>query len=138
MARFDAKVDPVAREATIAVDVGDVTLVSEPVTLSKGTLIYGCIILLMYTVLFVAFFKQWASLCLSLQGGSRTLYSEHLGTMGYGLCAGIAAVLAKPSPAAAVVLAGDGGFQMTLQELATFQQMKRPGDKLICIVFFDS
>jgi thiamine pyrophosphate-dependent acetolactate synthase large subunit-like protein len=77
----------------------------------------------------------WASLCLSLQGGSRTLYSERLGTMGYALCAGVAGVFAQPEPAAAVVLAGDGGFQMTLQELATFQQCKRPGDRLICIVF---
>jgi thiamine pyrophosphate-dependent acetolactate synthase large subunit-like protein len=55
--------------------------------------------------------------------------------MGYGLCAGIAGILAQPPPAAAVVLAGDGGFQMTLSELSTFQQMKRPGDKLLCIVF---
>lgn len=80
----------------------------------------------------------WASLCLSLTGGSRTLYSERLGTMGYALCAAIAAILAKPGPAAAVCLAGDGGFQMSLQELATFQQMKRPGDKLICIVLDNS
>jgi thiamine pyrophosphate-dependent acetolactate synthase large subunit-like protein len=77
----------------------------------------------------------WASLCLNLTAGSRTLYSERLGTMGYALCAGVAAVLAKPAPSGAVVLAGDGGFQMSLQELATFQQMKRPGDKLLCIVF---
>lgn len=55
--------------------------------------------------------------------------------MGYALNAGVAAILAKPEPAGALVLAGDGGFQMTLQELATFQQMKRPGDKLLCIVF---
>ena len=63
------------------------------------------------------------------------MYSEHLGTMGYALCAGIAGILAQPTAAAAVVLAGDGGFQMSLQELSTFQQMKRPGDKLICFVF---
>ena len=55
--------------------------------------------------------------------------------MGYSLCAGIASILARPEPAAAVVLAGDGGFQMTLQELATFQQMKREGDSLLVIVF---
>jgi len=77
----------------------------------------------------------WASLCLTLRGGSRTLYSEHLGTMGYALNASIAAIMSKPEPAGSVCLAGDGGFQMTLQELATFQQMKRPGDKLLCIVF---
>jgi thiamine pyrophosphate-dependent acetolactate synthase large subunit-like protein len=35
--------------------------------------------------------------------------------MGYALNAGIAAILARPAPAGAVVLAGDGGFQMTLQ-----------------------
>lgn len=46
--------------------------------------------------------------------GSRTLYSERLGTMGYALNAGIASVLACPEPKGAVVLAGDGGFQMTL------------------------
>lgn len=77
----------------------------------------------------------WSSLCLILSGGSRTLYSERLGTMGYALNAAVAAVLAKPEPSGAVVLAGDGGFQMSLQELATFQQMKRPGDKLLCIIF---
>jgi acetolactate synthase-1/2/3 large subunit len=55
--------------------------------------------------------------------------------MGYALNAAIAAVLARPAPAGAVVLAGDGGFQMSLQELATFQQMRRPGDKLLCVVF---
>jgi acetolactate synthase I/II/III large subunit len=77
----------------------------------------------------------WASLSLNLQAGSRTLYSERLGTMGYGLCAGVAAVAASPAPAGALVLAGDGGFQMSIQELATFQQIRRPGDKLLCIVF---
>jgi thiamine pyrophosphate-dependent acetolactate synthase large subunit-like protein len=102
-ARRNLDADPVFREATVCVDVGDVTL--------------------------------WASLSLSLQGGSRTLYSERLGTMGYALNAAIAAVLARPAPAGAVVLAGDGGFQMSLQELATFQQMRRPGDKLLCVVF---
>jgi thiamine pyrophosphate-dependent acetolactate synthase large subunit-like protein len=76
----------------------------------------------------------WASLSLSLQSGSRTLYSERLGTMGYALNAGVAAILARPAPAGALVLAGDGGFQMTLQELASFQQHRRPGDKLLCVV----
>ena len=102
-ARRNPVTDPVSQNATICVDVGDITL--------------------------------WASLCLHLTAGSRTLYSERLGTMGYALCAGIAAILAKPEPSGAVVLSGDGGFQMSLQELATFQQMKRPGDKLLCIVF---
>jgi acetolactate synthase-1/2/3 large subunit len=76
----------------------------------------------------------WASLCIQLKAGSRTLYSERLGTMGYALNAGVAAIFSRPPPATAVVIAGDGGFQMSLQELATFQQMKRPGDKHLCIV----
>ena len=49
-------------------------------------------------------------------------------SVGYVLNAAIAVVLACPAPAGAVVLAGDGGFQMSLQELATFQQMRRPGE----------
>jgi thiamine pyrophosphate-dependent acetolactate synthase large subunit-like protein len=64
-----------------------------------------------------------------------TLYSKRLGTMGYALNAAIAAVLARPVPAGAVVLADDGDFQMSMQELATFQQMRRPGDKLLCVTF---
>jgi thiamine pyrophosphate-dependent acetolactate synthase large subunit-like protein len=100
--RTDPSTDKVSRNATVTVDVGDVTL--------------------------------WASLCLKLAGGSRTLCSERLGTMGYALNAAVAAVFAQPEPSGAVVLAGDGGFQMSLQELATFQQLKRPGDKLLCII----
>jgi thiamine pyrophosphate-dependent acetolactate synthase large subunit-like protein len=102
-ARRNENTDPVSRNATVCVDVGDVTL--------------------------------WTSLSLTLAAGSRTLYSERLGTMGYALNAAVAAILSRPEPASAVVLAGDGGFQMSLQELATFQQHKRPGDKLLCIVF---
>ena len=77
----------------------------------------------------------WASLCLKLRGGSRTLYSEHLGTMGYGLNAAIPSILTRKEPSSAVVLVGDGAFQMTLQELATFQEHRRPNDQLLVIVF---
>ena len=75
----------------------------------------------------------WASLCYPHFG--RTLSSERLGTMGYGLCAGIAALQTLPAPQRAVVVVGDGGFQMTLQELATFKQHCRPGQRLLVIVF---
>ena len=46
---------------------------------------------------------------------------ERLGTMGYALCAGIAASLerGKDGPGKAIVIAGDGGFQMTMNELGT-------------------
>ena len=80
----------------------------------------------------------WASLCLTLTAGSRTLYSERLGTMGYGLNAAVASILAHKAPSSAVVLVGDGSFQMTLQELAIFQEHKRQGDRLLCVVFDNS
>ena len=63
----------------------------------------------------------WTSLCLQIKKGSTTLSSERLGTMGYALCAGIAASLerGKDGPGKAIVIAGDGGFQMTMNELGT-------------------
>jgi thiamine pyrophosphate-dependent acetolactate synthase large subunit-like protein len=64
----------------------------------------------------------WTSLCLKLTKGSVTLSSERLGTMGYGFCAAIAASLEKGPGSKAVVVAGDGGFQMTMNELGTAVQ----------------
>mmetsp|Transcript_33344 Transcript_33344/g.57103 ORF Transcript_33344/g.57103 Transcript_33344/m.57103 type:complete len:149 (-) Transcript_33344:179-625(-) len=58
--------------------------------------------------------------------------------MGYSLCAGVAATLAQPAPARAIVVAGDGGIQMTLCEMATFSQHKREGDSLLVVVFDNS
>lgn len=106
--RRDTRTERLVQEATVCVDVGDITL--------------------------------WASLCLSLTAGSRVLYSERLGTMGYGVNAGVAAVLAnkRDTPSASVVLVGDGAFQMTLQELATFNDHARPDDRLLVIVFDNS
>ena len=73
----------------------------------------------------------WASLCLRLTRGSVTLSSERLGTMGYALCAGIAASLERGPAAKAIVIAGDGGFQMTMNELGTAIQH---GANLLIIV----
>jgi len=64
----------------------------------------------------------WASLCLCLRHGTPTLSSERLGTMGYGLCAGIAASLQRGPSSKAIVIVGDGGFQMTMNELGTAVQ----------------
>jgi acetolactate synthase-1/2/3 large subunit len=50
--------------------------------------------------------------------------SGGLGTMGYGLPASIGAALGLKSPVWAIV--GDGGFQMTLAELATAMQERAP------------
>jgi acetolactate synthase-1/2/3 large subunit len=49
--------------------------------------------------------------------------SGGLGTMGYALPAGIGAKFARPD-AEVWVIAGDGGFQMTMYELATIAQEK--------------
>jgi acetolactate synthase-1/2/3 large subunit len=53
------------------------------------------------------------------------LTSGGLGTMGYALPAGLGAALGRPDRPVWVV-AGDGGFQMTLQELATVVQERTP------------
>ncbi len=51
--------------------------------------------------------------------------SGGLGTMGYGLPASMGAQLAAPDRTV-VAMIGDGGFQMTLQELGTIAQNKLP------------
>ena len=65
----------------------------------------------------------WASLSACLTKGQRTLSSERLGTMGYGLCAGIVASLVRAGDGRAVVVVGDGGVQMTINELGTAQHL---------------
>jgi len=53
------------------------------------------------------------------------LTSGGLGAMGYGLPAGIGAILAEPN-ATVVTVSGDGSFMMNVQELATVQRYKLP------------
>ncbi len=55
----------------------------------------------------------------------RWLTSGGLGTMGFGFPAAIGAALADPG-VRSVVIAGDGGFQMTAQELATLTRYRIP------------
>ena len=62
----------------------------------------------------------------------RWLNSGGLGTMGFGFPAAIGAAMAEPS-VRSVVIAGDGGFQMTLQELATLKHYDIRNVK-ICII----
>ena len=70
-----------------------------------------------------------ASLCICLRYGTITLSSERLGTMGYALCAGIAASIDRPK-SKVVVVAGDGGFQMTMNELGTAVNSSYPSFEL--------
>ncbi|MPY66491.1 biosynthetic-type acetolactate synthase large subunit [Deinococcus sp. SDU3-2] len=62
----------------------------------------------------------------------RWLTSGGLGTMGFGFPAAIGAALAEPG-VTSMVIAGDGGFQMTAQELATLTKYGIRNVK-ICIV----
>ncbi|GGR05444.1 biosynthetic-type acetolactate synthase large subunit [Deinococcus ruber] len=62
----------------------------------------------------------------------RWLTSGGLGTMGFGFPAAIGAALAEPG-VTSVVIAGDGGFQMTAQEFATLTKYDIRNVK-ICII----
>lgn len=62
--------------------------------------------------------QMWASQFLTLEKPRHFVSSSGLGTMGYGLPAGIGAQVANPE-STVWVIDGDGSFQMTLQELAT-------------------
>ncbi|MFC2090226.1 biosynthetic-type acetolactate synthase large subunit [Bacteroidota bacterium] len=57
--------------------------------------------------------------------GHSWITSGGLGTMGFGIPAGMGVALAKPKRPI-VVFVGDGGFQMTVQELGTIAQYKLP------------
>jgi acetolactate synthase-1/2/3 large subunit len=53
------------------------------------------------------------------------LTSAGLGTMGYGVPAGIGAMLAEPG-ATVITVSGDGSFMMNIQELATVRRYRLP------------
>ncbi len=67
--------------------------------------------------------QMWESQYYIHEEAGMLLTSGGLGTMGYALPAAIGAQMSDPH-ALVWCVAGDGGFQMTLQELATIQQEK--------------
>ena len=69
--------------------------------------------------------QMWAAQYFRSGQGRSFITSGGLGTMGYALPAAIGAQIAAPD-AEVWVVAGDGGFQMNLQELATVVQEKLP------------
>jgi len=73
----------------------------------------------------------WVTLLKNVTRPSSLLFSGGFGPMGYGLPAAIGASLADPQKRV-VLVAGDGGFQMTMQELAVIAQERLP--ILICII----
>lgn len=61
--------------------------------------------------------QMWAGQSWRLSKGQRALISGGMGAMGFALPAAIGAALATGTPA--ICIAGDGGFQINLQELQT-------------------
>jgi len=73
----------------------------------------------------------WVNLLKKVTRPSELIFSGGFGPMGYGLPAAIGASLAN-SKKSVVLVTGDGGFQMTEQELAVIAQEKMK--ILICII----
>ena len=69
--------------------------------------------------------QMWAAQCFPCEKPGRFLTSGGGGAMGYGLPAAIGAQLARPGETV-VAVAGDGGFQMTMGELATVANQRLP------------
>jgi len=68
--------------------------------------------------------QVWASRCLKFNEPRKFITSGGLGTMGFGFPASIGASIASGQPI--VCIAGDGSFQMSMQELATCMDYKLP------------
>jgi acetolactate synthase-1/2/3 large subunit len=69
--------------------------------------------------------QMWAAQYYPLDSPHTLVTSGGLGTMGFGLPAAIGAQVARPDSEVWAIV-GDGGFQMTLQELATAVQEQLP------------
>ena len=77
--------------------------------------------------------QMWAAQSVQLSADQRFLTSGGMGSMGFGLPAAIgAAIAASPRPVALV--AGDGGFQVNIQEMQTLARLQLP----VRIVIFDN
>jgi acetolactate synthase-1/2/3 large subunit len=75
--------------------------------------------------------QMWSAQFLRITKPRRFLSSGGLGTMGFGLPAAMGAAVGLPGTQVVAVV-GDGGFQMTLQELGAIRQYDIPVKVLIC------
>jgi acetolactate synthase-1/2/3 large subunit len=75
--------------------------------------------------------QMWAAQYYPLDHPHTQVTSGGLGTMGFGLPAAIGAQVAQPGSEVWAIV-GDGGFQMTLQELATVVQEQLPIRIAVC------
>ncbi|MBM7712961.1 biosynthetic-type acetolactate synthase large subunit [Enterococcus xiangfangensis] len=74
-----------------------------------------------YVVTDVGQHQMWAAQFYPFQFPKQLITSGGLGTMGYGIPAGVGVKFGKPNNSV-VVFVGDGGFEMTNQELAILNQ----------------
>ncbi|MFB5763228.1 thiamine pyrophosphate-binding protein [Paenibacillus medicaginis] len=76
-------------------------------------------------VLDVGQHQMWASQSFQLKPGQRLLNAGGMGAMGFAVPAAIGAAMCQPT-SRVVVIAGDGGFQVNIQELQTIVQNQLP------------
>ncbi|BAM47777.1 biosynthetic-type acetolactate synthase large subunit [Amphibacillus xylanus] len=69
--------------------------------------------------------QMWAAQFYKFNQPNRFVSSGGLGTMGFGFPAAIGAQIAAPNDLV-IAIVGDGGFQMTLQELSILQERRLP------------
>src|SRR5699024_7287864 len=74
--------------------------------------------------------QMWAAQYYAFDSPHKWVTSGGLGTMGFGFPAAIGAQFGKPDELV-VSIVGDGGFQMTLQELSMVKDYKLPVKILI-------